>query len=62
MTHVDIKFVDGIPLASLSKTGLEALACRLKVSDYRLQYHEKLPFEHSPTSVVSRLNSLYPKA
>jgi glycosyltransferase involved in cell wall biosynthesis len=60
--YVDIKFVDGIPLASLSKTGLEALACGLKVLDYRLQYHEKLPLEHSPTNVVSRLNSLYYKA
>jgi hypothetical protein len=57
--YVDIKFVDGEILQASSKTALEALACGLKVLDYRLQYQEGLPKEYDPLSVVSKILDLY---
>lgn len=57
--YVDIRYVNGLLLANLSKTALEALGCGLKVLNYRLQYQDNLPVEHHPLNVVSRIQSLY---
>jgi hypothetical protein len=57
--YVDIKSVNGTVLQALSKTGLEALACGLKVLNYRLEYSEGLPVEHDPKNVVSKLSNIY---
>ncbi len=57
--YVDIRYVNGQLLPNLSKTALEALACGLRVLNYRLQYHDNLPVEHQPLNVLSRLQSIY---
>jgi hypothetical protein len=57
--YVDIRYVNGQILPNLSKTALEALACGLRVLNYRLQYQEHLPVEHQPLNVLSRLQSVY---
>lgn len=44
---------------STSKTGLEALACGLKVIDYHRELIEKFPEQHKPESVVAQLYELY---
>jgi hypothetical protein len=46
--YVDIKCVNDTILQALSKTGLEALACGLKVLDHKLKYCEGLPAQHNP--------------
>jgi glycosyltransferase involved in cell wall biosynthesis len=58
-TFIDIRFVNKTLLENLSKTALEALACGLKVLDYRLQYHQGLPSQHNPMNVVSHLSTIY---
>ena len=58
-TYVDIKIVNNELLESLSKTGLEALACGLKVLNYKLEYLDKLPEMHNPTNVVDQLENIY---
>jgi hypothetical protein len=60
--YLDIRYVNGIPLANLNKTALEALACGLEVLDYKLHYHKKLPSDHQPIDVASRMESVYEKA
>jgi glycosyltransferase involved in cell wall biosynthesis len=57
--YVDIKYVNNIVLQALSKTGLEALACGLKVLNYRLEYLQGLPIEHDPKNVISCLSNIY---
>lgn len=57
--YVDIKYVNETVLQALSKTGLEALACGLKVLNYRLEYRQGLPVEHDPKKVVSILSKIY---
>ena len=57
--YVDIRYVNGQLLPNLSKTALEALACGLRVLNYRLQYQDNLPVEHQPLNVLSRLQSIY---
>jgi hypothetical protein len=57
--YVDIKYVNETVLQALSKTGLEALACGLKVLNYRLEYRQGLPVEHDPTKIVSILSNIY---
>jgi glycosyltransferase involved in cell wall biosynthesis len=57
--YVDIRYVNGVLLPNLSKTALEALGCGLRVLNYKLQYHDNLPFEHQPLNVVSQVQSLY---
>jgi hypothetical protein len=59
--YVDIRRVNVTVLENLSKTALEALACGLKVLNYKLEYQEGLPVEHNPKNVVSRLSSIYSK-
>jgi glycosyltransferase involved in cell wall biosynthesis len=58
-TYVDIRYVDGILLENLSKTALEALACGLKVIDYRMERLHSLPPQYNPVNVISRLDSIY---
>jgi glycosyltransferase involved in cell wall biosynthesis len=57
--YVDIRYVDKTILQNLSKTALEALACGLKVLDYKLKYRQGLPREHDPINVISRLSTIY---
>ena len=59
--YVDIKIVNNQLLESLSKTGLESLACGLKVLNYKLEYVDKLPEMHNPTNVVNQLENIYEK-
>ena len=57
--YVDIKIVNDQLLESLSKTGLESLACGLKVLNYKLEYINKLPQKHNPVNVVNHLENIY---
>lgn len=57
--YVDIKIVDDKLLESLSKTGLESLACGLRVLNYKLEYIEELPDVHKPINVINKLQNLY---
>lgn len=57
--YIDIRYINGVLLANLSKTALEALACGLKVLTYDLRYIEELPEVNRPESVVNRLLNLY---
>ena len=59
--YVDIKIVNDKIIESLSKTGLESLACGLKVLNYKLEYLDKLPQMHNPVNVVNQLESIYNK-
>lgn len=57
--YADIRYVNGKVLENLSKTALEALACGLKVIDYRGNVHAGLQPEHDPLNVTSRLEGIY---
>ena len=57
--YVDIKIVNAQLLESLSKTGLESLACGLKVLNYKLEYQDKLPEIHNPLNVINQLRNIY---
>ena len=57
--YVDIRYVNGHVLQNLSKSALESLASGLEVIDYRLKYLRGLPPEHRPSSVISRISSIY---
>jgi hypothetical protein len=57
--YVDLRFVNRKLLKNLSKTALEALACGLRVLNYKLEYMNNLPSEHCPTNVVMILSSIY---
>lgn len=58
-TYVDIKIMPwGLTLKDLSTTALQALACGCKVF-HDEKIIEKFPLEHSPESVISRLDSFY---
>ena len=59
--YVDIKIVNDKIIESLSKTGLESLACGLKVLNYKLEYIDKLPQKHNPVNVINQLESIYKK-
>ena len=59
--YVDIKMVNNQLLESLSKTGLESLACGLKVLNFKLEYLDKLPEMHNPVNVVTQLENIYNK-
>ena len=59
--YVDIKIVNDQLLESLSKTGLESLACGLRVLNYKLEYLDKLPEIHNPVNVVNQLENIYNK-
>ncbi|HEX5187270.1 MAG TPA: hypothetical protein VFV86_10315 [Nitrososphaeraceae archaeon] len=57
--YVDIRIVNDRILQSLSKTGLESLACGLKVLNYKLEFQNKLPEIHNPLNVVKQLQNIY---
>jgi glycosyltransferase involved in cell wall biosynthesis len=57
--YIDIRYIDGILLANLSKTGLESLACGLRVLNHELKYVEGLPEEHKPEVVAARVLDIY---
>jgi glycosyltransferase involved in cell wall biosynthesis len=57
--YVVLRFVIRKLIKNLSKTGLEALACGLRVLNYKLEYMNNLPSEHCPTNVVTILSSIY---
>ena len=59
--YVDIKIVNDKIIESLSKTGLESLACGLQVLNYKLEYIDKLPEKHHPINVVNQLQNIYNK-
>ena len=59
--YVDIRIVNDKILENFSKTGLESLACGLKVLNYKLEYIDKLPQKHNPVNVVNQLESIYNK-
>ena len=59
--YVDIKIVNDKIIESLSKTGLESLACGLRVLNYKLEYIDKLPEKHHPINVVNQLQNIYDK-
>jgi len=44
---------------SMSKTGLEALACGCKVINYHGEIVDKLPEEHKPENVILKLKKIY---
>lgn len=54
-------YIDKTELRSLSKTGLEALACGLKVIRWDGKLIEKLPEEHRPENVVKKIYCIYRK-
>lgn len=58
--YIDIKYHKewGL-LPALSKTGLEALACGLRVLNYKKEWAEGLPEQHRPENVVKTLDGLY---
>ena len=55
-------FIDKHSLGSMSKTGLEALACGLKVVRWDGKVLNKLPKEHEPKNVLQRLAKIYMEA
>jgi hypothetical protein len=57
--YVDIRYIDGILLANLSKTGLESLACGLSVLNHKLEYVRELPEEHRPRAVAGSMLEIY---
>ncbi|HEX7031429.1 MAG TPA: hypothetical protein VF172_00370, partial [Nitrososphaera sp.] len=58
-TYVDIKYVDGMLLQAMSKTGLESLACGLTVLNYELKTLQGLPQEHRPEIAAGKLLRIY---
>ena len=59
--YVDIRIVNDKILENFSKTGLESLACGLKVLNYKLEYLDKLPQMHNAINVINQLESIYNK-
>ena len=58
-TYVDIKFIDGVLLQAMSKTGLEALACGLTVLNHKLNYVKGLPRDHRPEVAAKSIMDIY---
>lgn len=44
--YIDIKVINDKVIPAMSRTGLEALACGLKVFNHELRIVERLPDEH----------------
>jgi hypothetical protein len=57
--YIDLRFVNRKLLRNLSKTALEALACGLRVLNYKLEYVNSLPAEHCPANVATKLSFIY---
>lgn len=58
-TYVDLKYVRGNLLHAPSKTGLECLACGLRVLNYNMQYADGLPEVHRPEHCARRVLAIY---
>lgn len=58
-TCIDVKYIDGKLLRSMSKTGLESLACGLSVIDYELKHVGGLPEKHRPEAVANKVLGIY---
>jgi len=58
-TYVDIKYIDGVLLQAMSKTGLEALACGLQVLNHELKYVKGLPQEHRSEFAAKSVMDIY---
>jgi glycosyltransferase involved in cell wall biosynthesis len=58
-TCVDLRYIDGMLLKNISKTGLESLACGLTVLDHELKYLKGLPEKHKPDVVANQLLGIY---
>ena len=59
--YVDIRIVNDNIIQSVSKTGLECLACGLKVLNYKLEYLDRFPEIHNPRNVINKLQNIYDK-
>ncbi len=57
--YVDLRFVNNKLLQNYSLSALQALACGLRVLNYNLVYIDKLPVEHNPMNVASKLSAIY---
>lgn len=57
--YIDVKRSNGKRLEVLSKTGLEALACGLKVIRWDGEIVEGLPEKHMPKNIVKKLYKIY---
>lgn len=57
--YIDVLYINNKLIKSNSKTGLESLACGLRVIDHGLEPKYGLPVEHQPINVVQKLESIY---
>lgn len=57
--YIDILYINNKLVKSNSKTGLESLACGLRVIDYSSEPKYGLPVEHQPVNVVQKLEIIY---
>jgi Glycosyltransferase Family 4 len=57
--YIDIKYIDGMFLKAMSKTGLESLACGLAVLNYESKFVEKLPEQHKPNVAADKMLQIY---
>jgi hypothetical protein len=58
-TYVDLKFVRGKLLHAPSKTGLECLACGLRVLNYKMEYTDNLPEVYMPEKCAATMLAIY---
>jgi Glycosyltransferase Family 4 len=57
--YIDVKYIDGMLLKAMSKTGLESLACGLAVLNYESKFVEKLPDQHKPNVAAEKMLQIY---
>lgn len=57
--YIDILYINNKLIKSNSKTGLESLACGLRVIDYSSEPKYGLPVEHQPLNVIQKLEIIY---
>jgi hypothetical protein len=57
--YIDLKYIDNMLLQALSKTGLECLACGLRVLNHKLEYVDIFPPEHQPERVAEKMLEIY---
>lgn len=57
--YVDIRYIDDLLLKNLSSTAFQALACGLKVLDFKLDYIDKFPVQNDPKFIISELRHIY---
>jgi hypothetical protein len=57
--YIDILYINDKLIKSNSKTGLESLACGLRVIDHSGEPKYGLPVEHQPLNVMQKLERIY---